>query len=182
MFKRTTAFRTAAAVSLFGLAALTANAQTLQGQLGATSTGQLDLDLEVTDSVEITSLNSIDLGSYGGGDTGGINSGDAFCVYVHGGDGYTITPTSSNGSFNMIGTTGGDQIEYSVKLVGAASGASSANSLTYNNSTSTFTGSRLRDCGGNNNASVDISIQEQEIRDASTDTYADTLILLVNPV
>lgn len=182
MFKRNNVIKLIAATSLFGLFASTGMAQTLDGSLGATSTGQIDLDLEVTDSVEITSLGSIDLGSYGGGDTGGINSGDSFCVYVNGGDGYTITPTSSNGEFALLGDAGGDEIEYSVKLVGAATGADSASALSYNGATGTFTGSRLRDCGGGDNASVDISIAEQEIRDASTDTYADTLILLVNPV
>jgi len=182
MFIRTNAFRTIATVSLLSIMATAASAQTTDGSLGATSTGKIDLDLEVTDSVQISSLNSIDLRSYGGGDTGGINSGDTFCVYVNGGDGYTITPTSSNGEFALVGTALGDKIEYSVKLLGGVAGVTSERATTYNNSTSTFTGSRLRNCGGTDNASVDISIQEQEIRDASTDTYADTLILLVNPV
>ena len=182
MFKRTNVIKLIAAASLFGFFGSAAMAQTQNGSLGATSTGQIDLDLEVTDSVEITAVGSIDLGSYGGGDVGGINKGDAFCVYVNGGDGYTITPTSLNGEFALLGTAGGDKIEYSVKLVGAATGAASATAQTYNSKTSTFTGSRLRNCGSADNASVDISIAEQEIRDASTDTYADTLILLVNPV
>lgn len=65
------------------------------GDLGATSTGEIDINLEVTDSVEISALDDIDFGSYGGGDTGDINAGDGFCVYVNGGDDYTITPRIS---------------------------------------------------------------------------------------
>lgn len=152
------------------------------GSLGATSEGNLELDLQVLDSVEITSLDDIDFGTYGGTNTGGINQGDAFCVYVNGGDGYTITPTSSNGSFALLGDTDAETIAYTVKLVGAATGASSASASSYAGATSTFTGSNKRDCDSANNASVDISIDEQDIRDVATDTYQDTLILTVNPV
>jgi hypothetical protein len=152
------------------------------GSLGATSEGNLELDLQVLDSVEISSLDDIDFGTYGGTNTGGINQGDAFCVYVNGGDGYTITPTSSNGSFALLGDTNAETIAYTVKLVGAATGASSASASSYAGATATFTGSNSRDCDSANNASVDISIDEQDIRDVATDTYQDTLILTVNPV
>lgn len=182
MFNRKTVFNIAAGLTLLGLMTGLANAQTADGTLDATSTGQVDLDLEVTDSVEISALSAIDFGSYGGGDTGGISQEIGFCVYVNGGDGYTITPSSANSKFALVGSSGGDEIEYSVKFAGAATGAASANAVAYSNASATFNGSRLRDCNSNNNASLDISIEEQEIRDASTDTYADTLILLVNPV
>lgn len=152
------------------------------GTLGATSQGDLDLNLSVLDSVEITSLDNIDFGSYGAGNTGGINQGDAFCVYVNGADDYTITPTSSNGSFVLAGNNQADTIPYVVKLVGAATGAAAATATTYNTASETFQGANTRDCGSANNASLDISIAESDIRAATTDTYADTLILLVNPV
>ena len=87
-----------------------------QGNLGATSTGQIDLDLQVTDSVEINRLANIDFGSYGGTSTGDLGSSEAFCVYVNGGDDYAITPTSSNGAaaddsdkFHLLGDSDGDE-------------------------------------------------------------------------
>jgi hypothetical protein len=40
----------------------------------------------------------------------------------------------------------------------------------------------FRDCSSSDNASIDVNIAEQEIRDATTDSYSDTLILLVNPI
>jgi spore coat protein U-like protein len=164
-----------------------AAAQTQDGSLGATSTGQIQIDLEILDSVEITSLDTIDFGQYGGASTGDVNQGDSFCVYVNGGDDYTITPTSSNGAdsdgdFVLIGDNDGDEIKYTVRFVGAATGASSASNTTYNTASSTFQGSVRRDCNSSDNASLDINIAEQEMRDATTDTYTDTLILLVNPV
>ena len=98
------------------------------------------------------------------------------------GDQYTITPTSTNGSFVLVGDTDSDEIEYTVKLIDAATGAAAASAVAYNTASASFTGSNYRDCQSINNASLDISIAEQEIRDATTDTYADTLILLVNPI
>ena len=168
------------ATVIAGLLSTSALAST-DGSLGSTSTGQVDLDLEVLDSVEITALNDIDFGTYGGTDTGDVNAGDAFCVFVNGGDDYNITPTSNNGKFSLVGTLG-DEIDYTVKLVGAATGASSASAVSYNAASATFSGSNARDCGSADNASVDISITEAEIRTASTDTYSDTLVLLVSPI
>lgn len=149
--------------------------------MGATSTGQIDLDLQVLDSVEISALDDVDFGTYAGTDVGDINAGDAYCVFVNGGDDYTITPTSSNGSFALDGVLG-DSINYTVKLAGAATGAASASAVAYNAASATFSGSSARDCSSADNASVDISIAESDIRAASTDTYSDTLILLVSPI
>lgn len=160
-----------------------------QGNLGATSTGQIDLDLQVTDSVEISRLANIDFGSYGGTSTGDLGSSEAYCVYVNGGDDYAITPTSSNGAasddsdkFHLLGDTDADEIMYTVKFVGAATGASAQAVTTYNTASATFQGSTSRTCGNADNAQLHIDIAESELQEASTDTYQDTLILLVNPV
>ena len=153
----------------------------IDGTVGATSEGRIDLDLEVLDSVGITALNDIDFGQYGGTDTGDINAGDAYCVFVNGGDDYNITPTSTNGKFSLVGTLG-DEIDYTVKMVDAATGAASATAVSYNVASATFSGSSARDCGSTDNASVDVSITEAEVGAATTDTYSDTLILLVSPI
>ena len=168
------------AAVIAGLMSTAASAAT-DGTMGSTSSGQIGIDLEVLDSVEITALNDIDFGQYGGTDTGNINAGDAFCVYRNGGDGYTITPTSASGSFALQGVLG-DTINYSVKLNGAATGADSAAAVAYNTASATFSGSSARDCGATDNASVDVSITEADLRTASTDTYSDTLILLISPI
>jgi hypothetical protein len=178
MKARTTLLATVIA-SLFG-SSLSFSAN--DGNLGATSQGDLELDLSVLDSVEITSLNDIDFGSYGACITCDINQGDAFCVYVNGADDYTLTPTSTNGSFVLAGDNQADTIPYVVKLLGAATGAAATTGTTYNSVSSTFQGASTRNCGSANNASLDISIAESDIRAATTDTYTDTLILLVNPV
>lgn len=171
------------------LTAPAAFAQLTQGSLGATSTGKIDLDLQVLDSVEINRLGDIDFGTYGGVNTGDVSQSEAYCVYVNGGDDYKITPTSTNTAasddaekFHLLGDTDADEIMYTVKFVGAATGAAAAAVTKYNTQTASFKGSRLRTCGDADNAQLHIEIAEQEIRDATTDTYQDTLVLLVNPV
>ena len=172
----------ASAFILSSVFAVSGYAATADGSLGATSTGNVDIDLEVLDSVQISSLDAVDFGTYGGADTGARNQGDAYCVYVNGGDNYTITPTSSSGAFELSGAVFSDTIPYDVKVIGAATGAAAATSLAYNTASASFSGSSSLTCGGTNNASLDISIAEQDIRDASTDLYSDTLILLVSPI
>jgi len=171
------------------VAAPAAFGQLRQGDLGLTSEGQIDLDLQVLDSVEINRLANIDFGTYGGTQTGDIGAAEAYCVYVNGGDDYTITPTSSNGEadddddkFHLLGDTDSDQIMYTVKFIGAADGASDASVTNYGEASASFKGSVKRDCDNTDNGQLYIDIAEQEIRDATTDTYQDTLILLVNPV
>lgn len=152
------------------------------GTRGSTSTGNVNLNLEVLDSVEISALNDIDFGQYGGTDTGDINAGDAYCVYVNGGDDYNITPTSANGKFALVGDTTADEINYTVKLAGAATGANAAAAVSYNAASATFGGHAARNCGNADNASVDVSITEADVSAVSTDTYSDTLVLLVSPI
>jgi hypothetical protein len=135
--------------------------QQTQGSLGATSTGKIDLDLQVLDSVEINRLGDINLGSYGGANTGDLASSEAYCVYVD---------------------NDADEIMYTVKFAGAATGAAAASINKYGDASTSFKGSKLRDCNNADNAQLHIDISEQEIRNATTDTYQDTLILLVNPV
>ena len=170
------------ATVIAGLLSSTAAFAATDGSLGATSTGQVDLDLEVLESVQITALDDINFGSYGGANSGDINQGDAYCVYVSGGEDYTITPTSSNGDFNLVGATNSDEIAYTVKFAGASTGAASQAAVAYNTASATFTGDDATDCGAANNASIDVSITEAAIRAVSADDYSDTLVLLVNPI
>ena len=171
----------ASAFLLTAVIAPSSFAATADGALGATSTGNVDINLEVLDSVQISALDTIDFGTYGGIDTGARNIEEGYCVYVNGADNYTITPTSSNGAFELDGLLG-DTIPYDVKIAGTSTGAATAASVAYNTASAAFAGNSSLTCGGGNNASLDVSIAEQDIRDATTDTYADTLILLVSPI
>ncbi|MFT7547832.1 MAG: hypothetical protein ACI9VI_001673 [Candidatus Azotimanducaceae bacterium] len=171
-------------------------AQTVQGPLGATSTGNVEVTMTVTDSVEITDLQTLALGTFGGANTGDQNAEDAYCVYANGGDAYSIDVTSTNtaatddsNKFFLLGATDADQIMYTVKLGGrlvtnstTVTAASAESVINYGGTSSTFYGEKTRNCAGSTNAGIRVDIAEQEIRDASSGTYADTIILIVNPV
>ena len=72
---------TALNLALVGMC-FSAKLQAQDGDLGETSAAKVGLSLEVTDSVLISALDSLDFGTYGGADTGDLNHGDEFCVYV----------------------------------------------------------------------------------------------------
>jgi len=156
--------------------------QAQDGELGVASTGKVGIALEVNDSVKISALDSLDFGTYGGSDSGNLSLSDDFCVYVNGGDQYTITPISANAAFKLVGSTFGDEIEYTVHFKGAPTGAEAAPATAYSSPTTNFPGSVSLNCDTATNASLGLSIAEQAMRDASTDTYSDTLILVVNPI
>jgi hypothetical protein len=169
-------------------------AQTADGVLGATSTGNVDVKMTVTDSVEITGLATLDFGSYGGGTTGDVFREEGYCVYVNGGDNYKITVTSTNGAatdtpanFFLVGAVDADQIMYTVKLGGIVTGstltqASASTAVGYGLTSDEYLGSKLRDCGSSDNAQIRVDIAEQEIRDATSGNYTDKLTLVLAPV
>lgn len=162
-----------------------------QGSLvGTGSQGSFGLSFAVAHSVQVSGLDNLSLGSYGGTNAAqNVTQSESFCVYVNGGDGYTIVPTSENQAatddsdkFFLTGSTD-DEIMYTVKFDDNASSAAAGEIITYGDSnSSTALGSRLRNCGGSANATIEINIPEQEIRDATTGSYADRLILTVAPV
>jgi len=91
------------------------------------------------------------------------------------------SPTSINTKFALVGTAG-DEINYTVKLAGTAAGAAAEASVNYDTASALYSGNNARDCASADNASVDVSIAESDIRAASTDTYSDTLVLMVSPI
>ncbi|MFT4797864.1 MAG: hypothetical protein ACJAYE_002155 [Candidatus Azotimanducaceae bacterium] len=147
------------------------------------STGSSDISIEVLDAVKITDMDDVDFGTYGADDTGAMNQGDAFCVYVNGGDAYSIVASNPNGSaFTLIGDTFADTLEYTVALDEDADASDATVVATHGQAQDFVSGSVKVDCDSVNNTSFDIRITEQELRDMTTDTYAGTLQLLLKPI
>lgn len=163
------------------LAVSAAYSQT-QGVLGATSQGEFSVFLQVLDSVRISGLEDIDLGSFGGSDTGDVEGEASFCVYVNGQGSYRLTPTSANGKKSFVMAGDGNEIEYTLKLAGTADGASVAAPAVHGSASNDFIGSQFLNCEDTgDNAQVRIEVAEQEIRQAATGNYSDTITLLLNP-
>jgi hypothetical protein len=167
------------------------------GSLGSTSSTTSIITLVVTDAVQITGLDNIDFSNanyssnnngYGAGDNSGISANDDFCVFVNGAGTYELTATAAAGSFTLTGAgsdansgSANDTIAYTVGLTGSTTPSTSA--VTYNAATGVFTGSQDRDCSdaGGTNANVNIMLTDAVLRTALSDTYTDTITLLVSP-
>lgn len=167
-------------IALASLIAAAGSAYSAQdGSLGATSTGSLDVKVDVADRVQISGLNDIDFGAYAG--TGALNGNDAFCVYRNGTGAYSVSidsPQADVGSFRL--SNGSDFITYSVTFNDAAditggSAVSSGDSLTGSGSATSLT------CGGASNASLGVSIAENDLQAAASGNYTDTITLVVAP-
>jgi hypothetical protein len=171
---------------VLGMLSISAFGQTAQGSLGATSTGAMKVEVEVKDQIQVTAIDTIDL-TYNATDTGGLTGSTEFCVYVNGADEYTMkVGTAGGGAYKLTGAATGnsDEIIYTVKVAGAAAGNGTAGTLvaaTWNTSSATYKGYDTRDCSSSDNAKIEISITDQELREATTDDYAQIVAVVVTP-
>ncbi len=149
------------------------------GTLGATSTGSLDVRVEIADRVQISGLDDIDLGTYSG--SGDLDGSDAFCVYRNGTGGYEVTissPQADDGAFRL--RSGDEFIAYSVTFndeaeITGGSAVNSGDKLAGTGSATSVT------CGNGSNASLGVSIAAVALQAAPTGVYTDTITLLVEP-
>ena len=150
------------------------------GSLGADSTGTLGLSLDIADRVQITGLSDIALGTYSG--SGDLTGSASFCVYRNGTGLYDLKASSANEDgvvFRAIG--GGEFIPYAVK-VDADTDASDGVAVDSGTAETGLQGhATATDCGGSDNAAVQVSFAEADLQAASTSAYADTITLLVTP-
>lgn len=151
------------------------------GTLGSDSTGMSDISLDILDRVQITGVTDIDLGIFDG--TNGMTGSTAFCVYRSGGDNYTMTITTQGGQLQVASAIALDSIGFTVKVDGDID-ASNGEAITYGISTSNlFTGSSVINCGGANNASLEVSFAAADLLVATAATdYTATVVILVQPI
>jgi len=170
--------------SLFALSANTF-AVTEDGDLGATSTGTVDINVEVGDLVRITGLVAMTGNTYVPGTP--VTDSTPACIYRNGSADYEITATSSNGAgTNFFLSDGTNDVLYDVTF-DDGSGATDLNNATVN---STFTGANQtsEDCssGPGGAASIAVSIPETDatfngLAEVPAASYADELTITVAP-
>lgn len=142
-----------------------------QGTLGETSTGKLDVLVDIADRVQISGLNDIDLGTYTG--TGDLVGDDSFCVYRNGTGAYKVTVSSENadgGTFRV--SNGTDHIAYSVKY-------NDTENLTSGQELSATGHATSVTCGGSDNATLEVRMLEAALQAAPTGDFSDTITLYV---
>lgn len=132
--------------------------------------------------VRISRLDDLNLGSYGAGTTGDLVASEHFCIYSSSGD-YNVTITSVNhdinGSFALADPLNADSIPITVMFNDIGTGV--AFDIVDSTPMSGTGNSVSEDCGGVDNATLTISAQEQDIRNASSGNYSESLTLLVQP-
>ena len=160
-------------------AALSAEAAS-DGTLGATSSGQSTVTLTVADRVQISNVADIALGAYAG--SGNLVGQAGYCVYRNGGDNYSVTLTTGDGSFQVTSATASESIAFTAKL-DDDSDASDGAAATYNTAVTGLVGSSATDCGGSNNGSVEVTFAQAAMQAASSASdYTATMTILVQPI
>lgn len=142
---------------------------------------QVSLEIVGTTSgVRISGLDDLQLGQHSG--LGDIQVSEHFCVFSGSGN-YSLSVSSGNqsadGSFAFAGSNTGDRIPFTLAFDDVGYGAA----LSPVGTTPLIgTGdSTLQDCGGSNNASLTVTVLEQDLQKAASGNYSDTLLLLVQP-
>ena len=142
----------------------------------------VSITVQSSSEVQISSLDSFDLGSYSGG--GNISTIETFCIYSSAINGaYNISITSSNqdasGNFNLKNNVTSEQINYVLRFIDNGFGTPdqlvSLAPLSGSGNTSST------NCNGQDNAQLSVSISENNLAAASSGIYSDTLTLLVQP-
>jgi hypothetical protein len=151
-----------------------------QGQISeTTSTGSVDVSLEVPPLVRISDLEDIDLGTFGGTALAGS---DDVCVWSTT-RAYTITASGTGTGFELTGAASGDTLAYAVEWAdnaGETSGATMSSGTTLTGRTANATSPTCN--GGNSpNATVIVEVSDTDLAAAPADTYTGTLTLVVAP-
>ena len=166
----------------------TANADPVQGSLGSTSQGSLDIRVSKPARARISDLNDLTLASWVTGD-GDVKLKDDVCVYsskVQGG--YTIKASGSGANSAFTLANGTETLPYTVAWNSGGVGnlGDTGTSLTANVTSARLTGAS-RDsssCSGKNpgpTARIIVGMLATDLDAAIDGTYDGTLTLLVTP-
>ncbi len=131
------------------------------------SKSSVTVDLTIPDSIQITQVDDISLGTFDG--VNDMTGSDSLCVYRRGGGDYslTITGSGSGGAFTLSG--GGDTIPFSVTWNDGAGARSVTSGTLLSGLTNTFTQDTECNGGADNNATLGVQVLANDIQ-AGTST------------
>jgi hypothetical protein len=164
--------------SLFalGMTSATVMAAT-QGTLGPTSTGTINLTLDIDPLVMVSNLGDINLGTFSG--AGNLTGNDAFCVYRNGAGNYNITMNGNGTASAYTLASGGNTLAYTVDFNNGG-----LNAMTATTPLAAQTGADTvdTDCLTNgDNVSVGITVSNAALAAAPAGTYIGVLTMVVAP-
>ena len=151
-----------------------------QGTLGGTSSGTVDITVDVGDQILITGLVDI-TGSYVPGSD--FTGSSPACVYRNGGAGdFDVQIDSANGTgadFRL--QDGGVFVVYDVTFDDGASGPIDMNHAQNNNTNFTNADLTSPTCGGAPQSTIAIDVPDANLGAVGAGSYQDTLTILVAP-
>lgn len=151
------------------------------GTLSTTSTGTSLVSLSVGTGVQISSVNDIALGAYSG--TGNLSGQSTYCVHKVGGTNYQITLTTDQASFQVFSATTTDTIAFSVLVDDDIDASVGGAAIAYNTASGSLVGHTAANCGGNDNAAMQVSFIEANLQAVSSaNDYQATVTMLVEPI
>lgn len=146
------------------------------GTMGATSTGTSGVTLIKESTVQITGIADLDLGT-AGFLTVDASTSDDVCVFSSSGS-YSVTVTSTNGSFILADVGTATDIAYDLNWTVAAT----PQALTYSAASTAVAGNQSDPtCGGTPNANFEVVVPTAGFNAAEPGTYIDTLTLIISP-
>lgn len=147
------------------------------GVVGPTSTGTVDISLDVNDLVRISNLTDINLGVFAGVDAVGTSPA---CVYRNGTGNYNLTASGDGtaGAFTL--TDGTNTVPYSVSYDDGSGAAPATSGAVLGGLTGADPASDT--CGTTgNNGTIEVTVAAADAAGLPAATYAGTLTLLVAP-
>jgi len=150
------------------------------GTLGGTSSGTVDITVDVGDQILITGMTDI-TGSYVPGSN--FTGSSRACVYRNGGTGdFDVQIDSANGTgtdFRL--QDGGVFVTYDVTFDDGASGAVDMDHAVNDNTSFTNANTTSPTCGGAPQSTIAIDVPDANLGAVAGGSYADTLTILVAP-
>lgn len=147
------------------------------GVIGATSTGTVDINLEVNDLVRISNLTDINLGVFAGVDAVGTSNA---CVYRNGVDTYNLTASGDGAAGAFTLTDGSNTVVYSVTYDDGTGAATATTGVTLTGLTGADPASEICGTTGNNGV-IEVTVAAAAAAALPSATYSGTLTLLVAP-
>ena len=152
------------------------------GSLGASSTGEFEISVEVPALVQVSNLEDLNFGTFVPDEKGALILDDNFCIYRNSSAGlYSITANSPEGGFNL--KNGSESVPYEV-FFNNETGTTSNTQLSYNTQLASQTGanSTSPDCStGGFSANIQIRIPTTNLKQVPAGNYQGNLILNVEP-
>ena len=147
-----------------------------QGGLGFTSTGSVDISLNVADEVRISNLQDIDLGDFSGADLSGSTPA---CIFRNGGNaGFQLTASGDGTAGAYVLSDATNDVAYSVAInTGGADTDLNANAPEV-----FATATNTPDCTGiADNATISVTVDAADAAALPASAYTGTLTLVVSP-